>query len=284
MSLANLRVLTLESRKAKDMETLILREEGIPIVAPSVQERPLDDNTAAFDFVERLEAGEFDMTICMTGVGLAFLRDIVVTKMPVERLAAAMNRTTILSRGPKPVGILRAMGVPVHVMIPEPNTWREIVEGVAQRPERRIAMQQYGRPNPELDAALEALGATVAQFPLYRWDLPSDVEPLRSAVRQLATEEVDVVLFTSSIQLDHLFLVAQELGLEAQVRSTLQRKVVNASIGPVMTDAMRAAGIPVDIIPNHPKMWALVKAAAVEAEAALSKKRADFTPLSGAST
>ena len=278
MSLASLRVLSLESRKAKEMETLILREQGIPIVAPSVQERALDDNSAAFQFVERLEAGEFDMVICMTGVGLAFLRDVIADRIPVERLAAALNRATIVARGPKPIAILRPMGVPVQVVIPEPNTWREIVQAVAARPERRIAIQQYGRPNLELDAALEALGASVTQFALYRWELPSDVGPLQSAARQLASGDVDVVLFTSSIQLDHLLLIAQDLGIEPEVREALQRRVVNASIGPVMTDALASAGFPVDIVPNHPKMWALVKAAAMEAEGALGRKRSSMPP------
>jgi uroporphyrinogen-III synthase len=273
VSLADLRVLSLESRKAKDMEALILREHGIPIIAPSVQERPLDDNTAAFQFVERLEAGEFDLVICMTGVGLAFLRDIIVTRMPIERLAAALNRVTIVARGPKPIAILRPMGVPVTVVIQEPNTWREIVEAVASRKERKIAIQQYGRPNPELDSALEALGASVTQFALYRWELPSDLAPLQSAARKLAAGEVDIVLFTSSIQLDHLLRVAQDLGVESQVRHALLHGVVNASIGPVMSDALRAAGFPVDIVPHHPKMWALVKAAAQEAEAAIGQKR-----------
>jgi len=52
------------------MEALIRREQGDPFVAPSVQERALDDHRDALRFVERLESGEFDMVICMTGVGL----------------------------------------------------------------------------------------------------------------------------------------------------------------------------------------------------------------------
>ena len=98
-------------------------------------------------------------------------------------------------------------------MVPEPNTWKEVVEAVASRPERRIAVQEYGRPNPEMTSALEALGAQVTPFAIYRWDLPSDLEPLCEAARRLAAREVDVVLFTSSIQLDHLFQIAEERGM-----------------------------------------------------------------------
>ena len=101
MPLTGLRVLSLESRRAKEMETLIAREGGIPFVAPSVKERALEDDDTALRFVERLEAGEFDMVICMTAVGLTYLRDSVVPSMPVERLSEALRRATIVSRGPK---------------------------------------------------------------------------------------------------------------------------------------------------------------------------------------
>ena len=147
MPFSGLRVLSLESRRAADMQTLILREGGVPFVAPSVKEEAVDGGGVATEFVEQLERGEFDMVICMTGVGLAVLRDTCASLMPLERLSAALRSATIVSRGPKPLGVLRPLGVPVDIVVPEPNTWREIVAAVAERPERRIAVQEYGRLN-----------------------------------------------------------------------------------------------------------------------------------------
>jgi len=276
MSFAGLRVLSLESRRAKEIEGLIRRLDGDALVAPSVQERALEDHGDAVRFVERLESGEFDLVVCMTGAGLAFLRDVIATHMPVERLAAALRRVTIVSRGPKPVPLLRAMDVPVAIVVPEPNTWKEIVAAVAERPERRIAVQEYGRPNLEMNAALERLGAQVTPIAIYRWELPEDREPLREAARRLAARELDVVIFTSSIQLDHLMEIARDLGIEAQVREALREHVAIASVGPVMTATLEAYGLPADIIPNHPKMGPLVKAAAELAASVLCVKR---TPL-----
>lgn len=274
MSLAGLRVLSLETRRAKEMETLILREEGIPFLAPSVKERAIDDNNVALRFVEQLEAGEFDIVVCMTGVGLTFLRDVIATQMPVERLSGALRRVTIVSRGPKPVGVLRALGVPVQVIIQEPNTWKEIVEAVAgMAAPMRIAVQEYGRPNTEMNAALEQLGATVTPVALYRWDMPDDVGPLQEAARRLESGGFDVVLFTSSIQLDHLLEVGRRLGLEEGVWRALQEHVVIGSIGPVMSASLVAHGLPVDVIPRHPKMWALVKAAGEQAAQILAMSK-----------
>jgi uroporphyrinogen-III synthase len=274
MSFAGLRVLSLESRRAKEIEGLIRRLDGDAFVAPSVQERALEDHGDAVRFVERLESAEFDLVVCMTGAGLAFLRDVIAAHMPVERLAAALRRVTIVSRGPKPVPLLRAMNVPVQVVVPEPNTWKEIVEAVAVRSERRVAVQEYGRPNLEMNAALERLGAQVSPVAIYRWELPEDREPLREAARRLAARVFDVVIFTSSIQLDHLLEIARGLGIETQVQEALRKDVAIASVGPVMTATLEAYGLPADIIPNHPKMGPLVKAASEEAAAVLCAKRA----------
>lgn len=277
MPFEGLRVLSLESRRAKEMEVLIRREGGEPMVAPSVQERALEDHREALEFVDRLEAGEFDLVVCMTGAGLSFLRDLAITdasgNATLNRLAAGLSKTFIVSRGPKPVPILRELGVRAHIVVPEPNTWKEVVEAVASRPERRIAVQEYGRPNVEMNAALEALGATVASFAIYRWELPADPGPLREAAHKLAARGVDVALFTSSIQLDHLLQIAREEGIEAEARDALAQYTVVASVGPIMTESLEAAGLAVDIVPIHPKMAGLVKAAGELAGKALAHKR-----------
>jgi uroporphyrinogen-III synthase len=273
MPLTGFRVLSLESRRAKEMEALIRREGGEPFLAPSVQERAIEDHGECLRFLERLESGEFDLIICMTAAGLTFLRDQLVPHAAVGRLSEALKKLAIISRGPKPLPVLRELGTKADFVVPEPNTWREIVEAVAERPERRIVVQEYGRPNMEMTAAFEAMGAQVTPMVIYRWELPEDTEPLREAARRLAAREFDAVLFTSSIQLDHLLLIAGQLGVESEVRDALQRYTAIASVGPVMTDSLAAAGLPVDIVPVHPKMAALTKATSVQLEECLAAKR-----------
>jgi len=274
MPFEGLRVLSLESRRAKEMEALIRREGGDPFIAPSVQERALDDHGEAIRFVERLEAGEFDLVVIMTGTGLAFLRDQVVAHSSPDRLGAALRSVTIVSRGPKPLPILRELGARAQVVVPEPNTWKEIVDAVGARTERRIAIQEYGRPNLEMNTALEKLGASVTPVVLYRWELPADIGPLQAAARGLAARQFDVILFTSSIQLDHLMLIASALGIESQVTSALREYAAIASVGPVMSASLEAAGFTVDMLPVHPKMGALVKVASENALSVLAQKRA----------
>jgi uroporphyrinogen-III synthase len=167
---------------------------------------------------------------------------------------------------------MREWGVPVAVSVPEPNTWREVLAATEHRPERRIAVQEYGRQTPELIEGLKHRGAEVTTVPVYQWDLPEDLAPLREAVRRLARGEFEVLLLTTSVQIAHLFRVASEEGLENQVRAALPRTVV-ASVGPTTSATLHEFGIQPDIEPSHPKMGFLVSEAAARAQQILQSKR-----------
>jgi uroporphyrinogen-III synthase len=255
------RVLALESRRAPEMRQLIAKQGGEAFVAPSMREIPLADNSEAFSFAERLFAGGFDMVVLLTGVGTRQLTRLLATRYPENTFPDALRRVTLVARGPKPVAALREMGLAPAIVAPEPNTWRELLAATEGRAESRIAVQEYGRSNPELIAGLRARGADVTQVRVYQWDLPEDIEPLRQAARRLAEDGFDVVLFTTAVQIAHLARVARELGIEDRVLGAL-RKIRVCSIGPTTTEALEEFGIRPAMEPSHPKMGFLVKEAA----------------------
>src|SRR5262249_19096644 len=153
-----------------------------------------------------------------------------------------------------------------------PNTWKEVIAildlqapGVCSG--RRVAVQEYGASNPELVEALQQRGASVLTVPLYRWELPDDVGPLRSAVRRIIDGSIDVMLLTASVQLQHLLTMAGEMQLELELRAALDRLVI-ASVGPMTTDEIRRQGLRVSFEASHPKMGFLVKEAAEHCRAA----------------
>src|SRR5207245_7852412 len=62
-------------------------------------------------------------------------------------------------------------------------------------------------PISELLEELRRRGARVTSVPVYRWALPEDVAPLRNAATAISRGEVDVVMFTTSVQLVHLWQI-----------------------------------------------------------------------------
>lgn len=261
MSFAGKRVLSLESRRAPEMAELIRKQDGVPFVAPSMREVTIEGDAEAFQFADRLFRGEFEMMILLTGVGTRQLNRVLAKRYPENAFADALRRITVVARGPKPAAALREMGITTALIAREPNTWREVLALTEGRPERRVAVQEYGRSNEEFLEALRAGGAEVSTVRVYQWALPEETGPLREAVRKLAAGQFDAVLFTTSVQMEHLARIAEEEGLEPAMLDGL-RKTFVASIGPTTTEALEEYGIRPEFEPSHPKMGFLAKEAA----------------------
>ena len=276
-TLRGLKVVSFESRRTKEMAELIRRYGGEPILAPSMREVALGENRAALDFLPELEAEKFDIVILMTGVGTRTLNQALLTRYPQEKIAAALQKARLVARGPKPMAALKELGLTPWLSAPEPNTWREVLsalDAAAAVGGKRIAVQEYGVPNPELVSALEQRGAEVKTIAIYRWALPEDLAPLRSAIQQILRGDADVALFTNGAQADHLFRVAAEEKAEEQLRGACRNLVVG-SVGPICTQVLEKYGLKPDIEPAHPKMGALIAEVAASASAVLKEKRAD---------
>jgi uroporphyrinogen-III synthase len=273
-----LRVLAFESRRATELTTLIATFGGEPMAAPALREVPLDSSSQARDFAAALDRGEFDVVIFLTGVGIRALLEAIEPEFSRERFAAALTRVKTAVRGPKPLAVLRELNVPVWVTAPEPNTWRELVAAIDARAHERplagarIGVQEYGVSNLELLEALRARGAHVTAVPIYRWELPEDLSSLREAIAALTRGDVDVVLFTSGIQMTHLWQVAETPDAQEAVRRALQAAVV-ASIGPTTSAELTRRGITPDLQASHPKIGMLVREAAARARTILQSKR-----------
>ncbi len=273
--LSGLKVVSFESRRSRELAELIARYGGEAILAPSMRELPLSENAAALAFMRDLKAGKIDIVIFLTGVGARTLIDAVSSVYSRDELTQALGAATLVARGPKPVAALKEIGLKPAVAVPEPNTWREILAEVKKMGDlrgRRVAVQEYGITRLELIEGLKSLGAEVVSVPVYRWALPEDTGPLKSAAREIAAGRVDVALFTNATQIDHLFKIAAGEDLESRLRSALE-KVLIASIGPVCTEALEHFGLKADVEPEHPKMGHLIAALAANAGALLQAKR-----------
>ena len=172
---------------------------------------------------------------------------------------------------------MRELGFEPSIVVPEPNTWREVLSALASRVElkgKRVAVQEYGVSNHELTAGLEARGASVTIVPVYRWTLPADRAPLRAALNAIAAGEADVAIFTSSNQVTNVIQLADAEGIGDKVKRGFARMAIG-SIGPVCSEQIRAYGLNVDFEPEHSKLGHLVKEAAAQATLILIEKRAN---------
>ncbi|MDB5351684.1 MAG: uroporphyrinogen decarboxylase [Planctomycetota bacterium] len=263
--LNGLRVAAFESRMAGPMSDLIRKHGGEPIEAPALREIPIGCNPQAIEFAKTLIAGGFDLVIFLTGVGTRYLLQEIEPEIEARTVLDALARVTVVARGPKPLAVLREWKVRVDLQVPEPNTWRDILAALDTYKSvhgLRVAVQEYGKPAPELISGLIDRGAIVTSVPVYRWALPEDTGPLRRAIREIGQNRIDVALFTSAQQVVHLLQIADEEGLGTEVRGALRDRVLVGSIGPTTSETLREQGLERHVEPEHPKMGHLVAAVA----------------------
>jgi uroporphyrinogen-III synthase len=202
-------------------------------------------------WLRRLIAGRFAYVVLLTGEGLRRLVGFAYREGLREELVAALGRTRILTRGPKPVRALKELSLSPTKVAEMPTT-----EGViaALRPEplqgQTVGVQLYSAANPPLTEFLEAAGAVVDMVQPYIYAPSTDAERVVELIRSMAAGTVHAIVFTSSPQVDRLYEVAAEQGL-GEVLDHGMDAVCVAAVGPVVAENLRRRGARVDVCPEH---------------------------------
>jgi len=260
--LQNLRVVSFQNRRSEEMGHLIEKRGGTIIQAPSMREVPLEDQHHAFEFADILLGGNLDGIILLTGVGTRMLVEAMCLQHPHEAIHSALQDLPKLCRGPKPVAYLKTVSMKPTLVAPEPNTWRELIAEFDRvdypLQGKKIAIQEYGHSNPDLEEALRQRGVEIIPIPVYGWKLPEDTSLLESALKTIAAGNADIALFTSAQQVQNVFEVAKAMDSYDDIHRELNQMLV-ASVGPITTEALEKFHVAVKLEPEHPKMGHLIK-------------------------
>ncbi len=263
-TLRGARVALLEARMSGELADLVTRYGGRPYSVPAVREVPLDEPDRLAVFLDALCADRFFLVVFLTGVGVASLVRAAERFGRLVDTLAALRRTTIVCRGPKPVAVLRRHDVSSTVNAAEPYTSTELLAALdaIDLGGRTVALIPDGEPHPLLVDAISRRGADVEEIRLYEWRMPDDSGPLRNLVRELIDRRMDGVAFTNQIQCRHLFQIAAELGLARELADALNTRTPVVSIGPVCSQALKAFGVTPRVMPASPKMGPMILALA----------------------
>jgi uroporphyrinogen-III synthase len=160
--------------------------------------------------------------------------------------------------------VLKHYDVPIAASAREPYTSTELLEVLEplHLAGTCVGVLHYGERNTLVTQFLRDKGADVEELCLYEWLLPDEIEPLRTLIKDIIAQRVDAIVFTSQIQVRHLFLIAEELHLTVELAEALQTKTIVASIGPTCTGVLQNYGVMPHVIPEHPKMGYLIRSLA----------------------
>lgn len=192
-----------------------------------------------------------DHLVLFTGEGLRRLLPVAEAMGLREDSVAALARSTVASRGPKPARELRQLGLkPDHA--PGEATTEGLITTLAgvDLSAKRVGVQLYGtEPNERFMAFLHEAGAEADPVAPYIYASDDESDRVKSLLDKLAHGTVEVIAFTSRKQVQRLFRVAREAGGEQALTAVLAATRV-AAVGPVVTEALTELGIRPGIAPE----------------------------------
>jgi uroporphyrinogen-III synthase len=193
-----------------------------------------------------------DDLVLMTGEGLRRLMT-VVRRLGVEtEFVGGLAGPRKFARGPKPGRALREIGLE-----PQMTTEKPTSEGVAEMLSKldlrghRVGLQLYpDKDHGRLIGAISAQGAEVDPVLPYVYDARAADANIVTAIEEMAQGRIDAIALTSSGQVRRLMDVAKAHGCEAQLSDGLNNTPI-ASVGPVVSDELKAYGLRTDIYPAN---------------------------------
>jgi uroporphyrinogen-III synthase len=260
--LENITVAILEHRYTKEFSIMFERLGAKVHACPLLEEKPVENREELQQFVRLVVSGNLNVMIFLTGVGARFLISEAESLGVKDEFLKALGNLTIVVRGPKPVTALRQFGIRVDV-IPDNPTTEGVIEALRTRDlqGRRVGVQLYGTPNPQLVSALEAKGANVTPVQVYAYGAAADSSSVSALISRILDGQIQVVAFTSAPQVRMLFDFAAQLNVTEALGKALDTTVI-ASIGEVTSRALQEKALTPKIVPGQSKMGAMAQAIA----------------------
>ena len=240
-----------EGRQLEELAQMLEKEGATAWRCPMVAILDASDAAPVLAWIQELIAGRFGYLVLMTGEALRRLVGFAERAGLRAEFIAAVARTRTVTRGPKPVRALKEIGLHPTRIADAPTT-----DGVIAtlRPEllrgQTVGVTLYGEPNPALVKFLEEAGAVPRTVMPYVYAPATDSAHVAGLIERMAGGGIDVILFTSSPQVERLFEVAAESGLEAVLKRGLEQTRV-AAVGPVVAENLRQKGARVDLCPEQ---------------------------------
>jgi uroporphyrinogen-III synthase len=240
-----------EGRQLEELARMLEAEGATALRCPLISILDAPDPAPVVDWVRALIAGSFDLVVLMTGEALRRLLGFAERAGLREAFVASLGKVRTVTRGPKPVQALKELGLTPTWVAQSPTT-EGVIATLRDEPlkGRAVGVTLYGEPNPALEQFLSSAGARVFPVLPYVYAPAGDDARVAELIERLARGGVDVLLLTSSPQVDRLFGIAARRGLEEKLREGLARTRV-AAVGPVLAESLRRRGAPVHVCPEQ---------------------------------
>ncbi len=260
VTLAGFSVGITADRRWEEQAELLRRREATVLHGATIRTLPMGPADELRAVTEQLILDPPDLVIANTGIGIRAWFAAADSWGIGEALSGAIGSSRIFARGPKASAAIHQIGLDVEAKAPT-ERMEEVIElaiaaGVAGQ---LVAFQRHGDDSPSAVAALRDAGATVIEVPVYRWILPDDLEPAQRLIEATLDGSLHAVTFTSAPAVRNLFLIAEDMGRDNDLRLAFDQQVAAVAVGPVCAAAAEEHGIRKPVVPEKFRIGPMIR-------------------------
>jgi uroporphyrinogen-III synthase len=244
-------VVTRPRQQARETARAIEKRGGKPYLFPTIDIKGPRDLSAAKAFFNALAIGKVDYVVLMSVNGVQHLLDAAEHLGVKDEVKTSLKDTVKIAVGPKTAQEMEKNGIGVD-LIPEKYTSEGIRQCLQQHhvKGKTVYIPRTSEAPPELAEKLLAMGSKVEEVYVYRSQVPNDKGLAQKFVKDLANDEIDAIIFTSSLGVKNFFKILQHIISEGKLKSLIEKKMVIVAIGPTTSRTLTEAGVKVDVMPK----------------------------------
>ena len=229
--------------------TQTIKEMGWnPLIVHTVELKPREESEIFKDLSRVLANGPVDWLVLMSPNGANLLFNILKTHGNL--LPSALGDLNILAVGPKTREALAKQGI-LEVHMPKNFSSMGVADFLSTHgvEGKRVILARSFAADKSLATELSKDGATVDTVNLYSSAVPSDETSFQRFEDGIQRNQIQAVLFTSSLSASNLFLMSKNRGRLDDLALHLGKLRVGA-IGPVTAQKLIELGIAPTVVPR----------------------------------
>ncbi|WP_394173312.1 uroporphyrinogen-III synthase [Guptibacillus hwajinpoensis] len=253
-ALMNKTIAVTGGRKGEEVTALIEKQGGRALIRPAQGTVFTNEEQVLETLRDSIESPP-DVLIFTTGMGERRMAELANKAGLRERYEQLLETIPIAVRGTKTFQHLKQKGI-TPATVADSGTMKQL-EARLEIMDKRVLLQMHGENVPDFIQTLERENNTVVTIYPYE-HTPPDEAVLEQLIEEITNKQIDAVAFTSAIQVRFFFEYVERMKNKEFILSLFGAHVLPVAVGEVTAEHLERQGVEGILIPDTPRMGAMV--------------------------
>ncbi|WP_246126109.1 uroporphyrinogen-III synthase [Nesterenkonia populi] len=258
-TLSGFRIGVTSDRRSEELISAFERRGAEVMHAPALRIASLTESITLQHDTNKVIDAKPDYAVITTAYGMRRWAEAAEAYGVWPQLSDVLESASILVRGPKARGAVRAVGLDDDGAAEDERT-ETMLDMLLENDisGKTVAFQLHGLLNHDQISRVEQAGAQVVAVMPYTWTKPPEDSELLKMIDAVIERQLDLLTFTAAPGVDAMLGVAQQYGKREALIEALQTDVIAAAVGGVTAQPLYEAGVDA-VIPSRWRLGAMIK-------------------------